>query len=635
MFVKEIKKRNKKDGKEFFVHRLVVSERTPQGPRHRVILQLGHLDLPKSQWKALADRIEAIVQGKTTDGTTGELFESVLDPKVEALAVHYANLLIEKRIMEGGQAFEPAREKGNEDVKTGEERGETKETGRSLEVVDVDSIQTSNVRQVGAETISLHGFNQLKLKDILKDAGFNEKEVTLATLAIIGRMVHPGSDLSTVGWAREISALDELLGTSFRHLGKNALYGISEKLYENRKVIDKALREREGRLFSLDRKIILYDLTNTFFEGTGRDSELAKYGRSKEKRTDCPLVTLGMVIDGQGFPLGSEVFKGNQGEPETLKEMVGRLDEEAAPAGEGGDKPVVIMDAGIASEDNLNMLREAGYDYLVVSRKRYDDQVDRDSMIEITVGPDVVIKASLIEQENEQILYCESDLRRKKEQSIKSRLQQHFEEGLQQIRAALGKKGGTKKYDKVVLRVGRLTERYKRIAHFYNIDVIPGDKDKAADIKWEVDTAALEERFGGKYFLRTSNMDLSPEQIRSLYTTLTNVEDSFRAMKSDLGLRPVYHSKDAGIKAHLYITVLAYHVMQTIRHQLRQQGIHIRWSALRERMSTHVRVTTAFTNGQGRRIFVRNTSVPNLFATTIYQALRCNPTYLKNIKYYD
>ncbi len=187
MFVKEIKKRNKKDGKEFFVHRLVVSERTPQGPRHRVILQLGHLDLPKSQWKALADRIEAIVQGKTTDGMTGELFESALDPKVEALAVHYANLLIEKRIMEEGRAFDPAREKGNEDVKTGEERGETRETGRSLEVVDVDSIQTSNVRQVGAETISLHGLNHLKLRDILKDAGFNEKEVALATLACMSK----------------------------------------------------------------------------------------------------------------------------------------------------------------------------------------------------------------------------------------------------------------------------------------------------------------------------------------------------------------------------------------------------------------------------------------------------------------
>ena len=640
MFVKEIKKQNKKDGKTFYVHRLVVSERTPNGPRHRVILQLGHLDLPRSLWKMLAERIEALVKGEDESGE--ELFATQIDPKVEALAHHYASLLISKKVSEEGTSFESTNGKGDESEYTGaeeggednrEETGKNKASGKTMECVDIDSIQTSNVRQVGAETVSLHGFNQLGLGEILKEAGFNEKEVALATLAIIGRMVHPGSDLSTVGWAREISGLDELIGTSFRHLGKNVLYGISEKLYEKKGVIDMALQEREKDLFSLERKIILYDLTNTFFEGTGRNSELAKYGRSKEKRTDCPLVTLGLVIDSQGFPLTSQVFKGNQNEPETLKEILNMLDDAMPWRSDSGDKPLVIMDAGIASQDNLDLLRDLGYEYLVVSRKRYDDLVDPDKMMEITDGPDLVIKACLIKQENEQILYCESDLKRKKEQSIKNRMQQRFEEGLEQIRASLSKKGGTKKYDKVMLRIGRLVERYKRVAYFYKIDVTQDNKNKAVDIKWEVDTASMDERFGGKYFLRTSNMVLSPEQIRSLYTTLTNVEDSFRAMKTDLGIRPVYHSKDIGIKAHLYITVLAYHVMHTIRYQLRRKGIHIRWSRLRERMSTHVRVTTSFTNAQGKRIFIRNTSRPDLFAASIYLALDCNPSYMKNIKY--
>ena len=342
-----------KKTERFFTLRLVVSERTAKGPRHRIILQLGPLDLPKEQHKALADRIEAIVNGENN------LFESVVDEKVEALARHYANLLINKKISEGGEEI-PAQDQ------QGEKAGE-----RDLQTVDVNSIRTSTVKQIGAETISLHGFGELGLWEILREAGFNEKERALAAVAIVGRMVHPGSDLNTVQWAKYISGIDELTGQDFRRLGKNALYGISEKLYEKKGEIDRALQQREGTLFSLDRKIILYDLTNTFFEGSGRKSELAMYGRSKEKRTDCPLVTLGFVIDGQGFPLASRVFRGNQSEPETLKEMLSVLQVDLPGADEAQNKPVVIMDAGIASEDNLNLIRENGYNYLVVSRKRY------------------------------------------------------------------------------------------------------------------------------------------------------------------------------------------------------------------------------------------------------------------------
>ena len=271
---------------------------------------------------------------------------------------------------------------------------------------------------------------------------------------------------------------------------------------------------------------------------------------------------------------------------------------------------------------------------ILVNYLGYNKELDPDAMMEITDGPDRVIKAQLIRRENEQILYCESEMRRKKEESIKNRLQQHFEGGLEQIRASLFKPKGVKTYEKVLLRLGRLREKYKRIAHFYEIEVKRDEKtNRAADVTWKIDKAMLEERFGGSYFLRTSSMSLAPKEIRSLYTTLTNVEDSFRSMKSDLGMRPVYHYKDAGIKAHLYITVLAYHVMQFLRHLLRAQGIHIRWTRLRERLATHVRVTTSFTNERGKRIFIRNSSQPDLFASTIYQALNCHPNPLPNRKY--
>jgi transposase len=610
VFIKEITKKNKKDGKTFISHRLVESYRTPDGPRHRVILQLGTVDLPKKDFKALADRIEALVNG------TEDMFPVVVSKKVEALARHYANMLISKEVSTKGEEI------------SGPDK---KEKERDYHVVDVNSIETSTVRQIGAEIVSLHGFEQLGFRKILKEAGFSKKEIDLATLAIVGRLVHPGSDLGTVRWAREISGIDELIGTNFKTLGKNALYKIGEKLYEKKEYIDLRLQEREGALFNLDRKIILYDLTNTYMEGTGWKSDLAKYGHSKEKRMDCPLVTLGFVIDGQGFPLASKVLRGNQMGPETLKDMLEELQKSLPDTGKA---PIVIMDAGIGTQGNLDMIREKGYDYLVVSRKHYDKEIDPDAMIEITDGKDRVIKAQLIKKDGEQILYCESAMRRKKEEAIKTRLQQRFESGLEKIRASLTKPRGTKNYDKVLIRLGKLQEKNNRVAHFYHIEVIRDPKNnRAVDLKWTVDTGLMEERFGGRYYLRTSRMDLGPSDIKSLYTTLTNVEDSFRSMKSDLGMRPIYHQKDLGIRSHLYITVLAYHVLQYLRHQLRGQGIHIRWAGLRERLMTHVRVTTSFTNDEGRRVFIRNSSQPNLFNTRIYQALNCPARPLKNFKY--
>ena len=307
----------------------------------------------------------------------------------------------------------------------------------------------------------------------------------------------------------------------FKTLGKNALYKIGEKLYEKKEYIDSRLQEREGALFNLDRKIILYDLTNTYMEGTGWKSDLAKYGHSKEKRMDCPLVTLGFVIDGQGFPLASKVLRGNQMGPETLKDMLEELQKSLPDTGKA---PIVIMDAGIGTQGNLDMIREKGYDYLVVSRKHYDKEIDPDAMIEITDGKDRVIKAQLIKKDGEQILYCESAMRRKKEEAMKTRLQQRFESGLEKIRASLTKPRGTKNYDKVLIRLGKLQEKNNRVAHFYHIEVIRDPKNnRAVDLKWTVDTGLMEERFGGRYYLRTSRMDLGPSDIKSLYTTLGQV----------------------------------------------------------------------------------------------------------------
>ena len=283
----------------------------------------------------------------------------------------------------------------------------------------------------------------------------------------------------------------------------------------------------------------------------------------------------------------------------------------------------MVLDAGIASEENLKLLRSRGYDYVCVARNQPIDrsEINADELITIKEDKTNKVEVSLFKGEDEHILYCKSLAKGKKEAAIQSLFQKRFEQGLERIMAALSKKGGTKRYDKVLLRLGRLKEKYASIAQYYRIEVSQKE-GKATSLKWtfeKIDKA--EQRFSGSYFLRTTRRDLDEKSLWSLYIMLTNVEDAFRTLKSELNLRPIHHRKESRTDAHVFITVIAYHVLNSIRVKLNQQGLSMRWSGLRERLSSHVRMTTALTTQEGQRIYIRNSSVPEPFHRTIYTAL--------------
>lgn len=251
----------------------------------------------------------------------------------------------------------------------------------------------------------------------------------------------------------------------------------------------------------------------------------------------------------------------------------------------------------------------------------------------IKSGNDGAIKARRLDGDGEVILYCESEARARKEESMKTRFQQHFEAGLEAIAGSLNKKRGRKSYGRVMERIGRLRERYPTIARFYNIEV--GEANgRATQIKWSVDREkALEARFSGAYYIRSSRTDLAEKELWSLYMMLGEVEESFRCLKSDLGLRPVYHRKDLRQEGHLFITVLAYHLLASIRHKLKGKGILYRWSTLRTRLATHMRATASVTNEKGERIYLRQSGDPEPFHLDIYRALGipANPLKTKRI----
>ena len=270
-------------------------------------------------------------------------------------------------------------------------------------------------------------------------------------------------------------------------------------------------------------------------------------------------------------------------------------------------------------------MRDNKYRYIVSSRKR---TTEFPSDLEFEIVKDsqsskVEAAQAHDDKTGEVQVYCRSEGRKNKELAMLSKFQERFEKDLKAAAAALTKSRGVKKIHKVVERIGRLKERHKRISSCYEVD-IKADKSNtiATEITWKLNKEKLSNRFRGEYVLRTFGMSWSCEELWNTYVILTEVEDSFRCMKSDLGLRPIFHQVEHRVDAHLFITLLAYHIMQTIRYQLREQNIYLRWPTLCKNMSTQVRVTSSMRLKSGEQFHVRTSTQPEPFHRKIYQALK-------------
>ncbi|MES0447369.1 MAG: IS1634 family transposase [Desulfobacterales bacterium] len=596
MFIRKVPHKNKKNRREYFTYKLVESVRTERGPRQRDVLNLGvRFDLPRKQWKELANCIEGTLTGQRP------LFD--YPKKISTLARKYAREITRQQAQAIGEA---------EDVPS------------DYQVVDVNSVDNEDIRSVGAEHVVYETMKQLGLDRKLRSFGLTRMQLALTMGVIAGRMIAPGSERATHQWLLNRSGLDELMGVDLSNVSLDSVYKASDILLKNQDALEEHLRRTEGQLFALDEKIILYDLTNTFIEGTGKYNPKARYGgKSKEKRSDCPLVTLGLVLDVQGFPKKSRIYEGNVSEPKTLEAMIDGLSIE--DRGEGSlFKPTIILDAGIATEDNIEWLKGEEYRYIVVSRKKKTAIPPDVSMVAVKQDDrdqTVLVEAGLSKNKDadELKLYCHSVDKEKKEEGIKNKFQERFEFELMKARNALDLKNGTKRYDKVLERIGRLKERYRSVARGYKIAVEKDrETDKAKDIKW---SRKETEKTSGVYCLRTNREDLDVQQIWDIYTMLTDIEDAFRCMKSELGLRPIHHQKEVRCDGHIFITVIAYHLMHTIRHKLRHRSVRFCWTTIRRQLSTQVRTTTTMKREDNKVIRIRKSSKAEPVHEVIYDAL--------------
>jgi len=574
MYIKKVKKSHRNSNKVYEYLHLVENVRTAKGPRQRLILNLGTLDIPAEKYKELANCIEAMLTGQK------QLFST--DAKIEK----HARKALQKIRSKQGQ------EQPDKEVDQSEQRS----VEAVYKNVDVTSMQAGDVRSLGPEYVCHSIWNELKFNEVLMANGISEHVLPMLEALVVGRLVSPGSERHTWQWLQNRSAIHELTGPPLRP-SLNSLYRAGDSLFDCKDALETHLARQEKELFSLPERMCFFDLTNTYFEGRAAGNPNAKRGRSKEKRSDCKLLTLALVVDEHGFAKYSQLYPGNQSEGKTLPQIIENMIRIRPNL---ATDRTVVMDAGIATKANIEYLTKNRFHYIVVNRGKADFTVaDTNQMKIIRQTDEYTLEVKRQEKDGQAFLLCRSSAREGKDFGIRNRQEQLFIERLQYYQGGLGKKGHTKLYAKVIELIGRLREKYPRASKLYDVTVIPEDKPvksvKAKDIVWKKREQYEEiSRFDGCYVLCTDRLDLTDKQIWETYVMLTRVESAFRSMKSSLGLRPNFHQNPERADTHMFISVLAYHILHIIEYRLHQCGDHRLWTTIREVLSTHQRLTIEY-----------------------------------------
>lgn len=575
-------------------YRLVESYRN-EGDRicHRTLLTVGFLSISGEK----LNRIQRILNDRLKNITS--LFEET-DSEVQSLAEKFWN-----QLLAGGKV----------DVCP-----ETEEKKKRM--IDMDSIKHKDVREAGGEWICYQTINQLNINEKLKSLGWDDESIQLAITQIISRAVYPFSENRTTRWIKENSSVCEITGYPVEKITKDKLYKSALDLYKIKDSLEAYLSKKTNELFDLEDKIILYDLTNTYFEGRKAGSEIAKFGRSKEKRNDCKLVVLALVINSEGFVKYSNVFEGNASDSTSLPVIIDNIRARTSTE----KRAVVVLDAGIATEENLALLEAKGYDYVCVSRSKIKDyEIDPEGRVQEIVSQNkdiITLEKIKSAQTTDYLLKVKSTGKALKEASMNQQFEQRFKLEITKIRASLHKKNGVKKLDKVHQRVGRAIGKYPSIAKHYQIEVL-SENDQATDIILHEQKSYQEnQKQTGSYFIRTNLQTKEENTIWTIYNTIREIESSFRCLKTDLDLRPIYHKNDNASMAHLHLGLLAYWLVNTIRYQLKTQNIKHNWQEIIRIANTQKIITTTGNNTSGETIQIRRCSEPDEKLKSIYQALK-------------
>ncbi len=594
MFIRESKTRNKKTGEVYIKHQLVEAYRTDKGPRQRVVLNLGRIDIPRKDYRRLAFELENRLSGQAS---------LIKDAHIEAIVNEILRNYDFYKIRKKKEAI----------------------PSKWLNV-DLNKMSTSNNRSLGPELLASYAWDKLCMNSILKSAGINRQQINIAKALVFAKLISPSSELSALKWIKERSSCAEIIDKNLSELKKGPLYEVGDSLYCLKDKIEKLLSQKEKAIFETKSTLYLYDLTNTYFEGTCKRNPLAKRAKSKDKQDGAPLMCLALLVDSRGYPLFSQIYEGNTSEPVTLPEVLGRLEEDSKKS-LLRLKPTIVADKGIATQKNISLLKERGYPYMVVERKTrekdYSNLFNDLSGFESINKDDKTIYFKKIDEGGHARLLVLSQERKAKEEAMNTLKEKRFLEDYNALKSSIAK-GNVILLEKVATRIGRIMGRYPTVSKYYELNIMADlANKKATDLIIVKKNKKREQRkvLTGCYVIETTHKDMDAEDILKSYHTLSRVEAAFGTLKTDLGLRPIYHQKEDRCKAHLFLSVLTYHLLNTIELALKNKGDTRKWSTIRDELSTHTRTTVIMTDSNGAIHHIRLSSTPEANHQQIYDML--------------
>lgn len=581
---------------------MVRSRRIEEKPKQKKVLYLGKLPrLNGSQRKELVLRISQIL--------VGQYYAVNPDSEVEKLAAHFAGKLKNKERAAGA----PVGVTGS----TGGMLTEEEDTS-----IDLNTFRPLEGREGGGAWMCHQIIEQLGIPIFLKEQGvWSSKEIEWMLLNLHGRLLNPTSERATALWAEEQSSSKSLM-SEVQKVHGNGLRKAALNWWKIHEPLEDYLYNRIDGLVGFGECRYLYDLTNTFFEGRMLGSTLAQYGRSKERRTDAPLVSLGLLTNEEGFIRRSHYYAGNVSEPGTLEEVYKFLE----------NSPGVITDAGIGTTANVEQMALRGISYLCVVRegfKAYNINFEQGKYFRHKTSNGQEYGLWLQSKKHEfqvegknytdWLIFVKSEAKQAKEDGIIQKQKSRFEKGLQSIKSSLAKIKGRKSISQIHQRIGRLKAKHSRVTKAFSIET-QDDGKNITTLTWSYNPSS--EQRNGTYIIRSSEPVIDVHQAWKDYCALTKIEAVNRCCKTDLNLRPVYHQKDDSIQAHLFLTLIACTIVQFIRYQLAKEDIHWSWKEIVRVMNTQKVITSEFSNKNKEWILLSSWSNPEQKAKKIYDALQ-------------
>ena len=570
MFLREL--RPKKDGKEHSYWSLVETVRTPEGPRQRTLCYLGELNTStQARWqKTIA------VFNEHGESRQLKLFPSEVEPPADDPNV--ARVLLNKVRLERARQLGPC--------------------FLGLELW----------RRLG-----LDKFWEGRLDPAVADVPWSRVAAVLA----INRLCAPGSELAIEERWYPTTALDDLLAIPEGSLNDTRLYRCLDRLLPHKTKLEQHLRERYGELFGAEFDVLLYDLTSCYVEGAGEKDPMLRRGYSRDHRPDCKQVVIALIVNAEGFPLSYETFDGNRADVSTLEAVMRMVERKYGRA-----RRVWVFDRGIVSEENLAALRRRTGQYLVGTPRSKLKQFEAELLADgwERVRDDVEVKQVAMPGGEEIYVLCRTTARREKEKAIRSRFSAQIEKALGQLaqRVAAGK---LKDRGKIERRLGRIEARHPCVADLYQMQLVETESGLRLDWQMLPERRTWQERREGAYLLRTNLQAESAAELWTKYMQLTEAEAAFRALKSALSIRPLFHQLEPRVKAHILVAFLGYALWVTLKHLLQRKQSPLTPARVLALLATVQSADIVLPTTDGREIRLRRVTTPSPGQSAVLELL--------------